>query len=139
MLAQIVVKEGASKKARGMFHRSVVQSVLLYGVETWTVALAMMKMLASFHNQVAKQITGILAKRVQGEWVHSPVAPALEACDLHSIQECVWGWQRTMEEYVHGTATCPQGMCVSAAAHWLLRDAAMVATGPHARWTGRSP
>ena len=35
MVARVLEKTGASKKTRGTFYKAVVQSVLLYGSETW--------------------------------------------------------------------------------------------------------
>ena len=70
MLVRILDKDGATNYAKGMFYRAIIQSVLLYGVETWTVTPAMMKVLESFHNRVARRLAGMMPYRDgQDEWV----------------------------------------------------------------------
>ena len=68
MIARILVREGASLRARGHFYKAVVQSVLLYGCETWTITATMMKVLDRFHHRVARRISGMVARLVDGEW-----------------------------------------------------------------------
>ena len=50
MVSRVLTKEGASTRARGMFYRAIVQSVLLCGCETWTITQGMLKALESFHH-----------------------------------------------------------------------------------------
>ena len=44
-LVRVLKRDGASPRAFGMFYKAVVQSVLLYGVETWTLTDKMIKVL----------------------------------------------------------------------------------------------
>jgi hypothetical protein len=39
-----------------MFYKSIVQSVLLYGCETWVLSDRMISTLRGFHHRVAKKI-----------------------------------------------------------------------------------
>ena len=50
MLSRLLERNGVPPKARGMFYQAVVQSVLLYGCETWTINDQMMKALEGFHH-----------------------------------------------------------------------------------------
>jgi hypothetical protein len=41
-----------------MFYKAVVQSVLLYGSETWVFPPKMLSKLEGFHKQIARRLTG---------------------------------------------------------------------------------
>lgn len=49
MLSRLLEKNGVSKKAKGMFHEAVVQSILLHGGKAWVATGSMMKALEGFH------------------------------------------------------------------------------------------
>ena len=50
-------------------YKTVAQSVLLYGSNSWVVTGEMLKVLTAFHHQAAQQITGMTEKRgACGEW-----------------------------------------------------------------------
>ena len=100
MLARILDKDGATFFAKGMFYRSVIQSVLLYGVETWTVTPAMMRVLESFHHRVARRISGMMAHRVGDDWVYPPIGEALRRVGLRPIRDYVRSRQASIEDYV---------------------------------------
>ncbi len=54
MIGRVLSSEGASPRAMGSFYKVVVQSVLLYGSESWVLSKAMMKKLKSFHKRRAR-------------------------------------------------------------------------------------
>ena len=54
---------GAKLQARGVMYNAVVQSVLLYGIESWVVTGKMLKVLKAFHHRLAQWITRMTAKR----------------------------------------------------------------------------
>jgi hypothetical protein len=71
-----------------MFYKAVVQSVLLYGSETWVVTPAILQVLQGFHHWIARQITGMRPRfcpRTE-TWSKPPIAEALEAADMKSIE-----------------------------------------------------
>ena len=70
MVSKVLMREGASPRVSGLFYKVVVQSVLLYGSESWVVTPAMLKVLSSFHHQVACQITNRMARKVNGNWYY---------------------------------------------------------------------
>jgi hypothetical protein len=53
----ILCRDGARPRVSAMFYKAVVQTVLLYGSETWCISGAMMSVLNGFHNRVARCIT----------------------------------------------------------------------------------
>jgi len=87
-VSRVLTRNGASPKMMGKFYTAVVQSVLLYGSETWVLSEKMRRMLEGFHNRCARQMT----KRFihpdlenDGEWIAPPVAATLEAAGLQPL------------------------------------------------------
>jgi len=88
MLARILTMEGAKPKIMGRFYLAVVQSVLLYGSETWVLTKSNYEILNSFHVAVARKIS-----RTQRRWnpetedwdLLTPAATALERAGLHPL------------------------------------------------------
>ena len=60
-IAHVLSRTGASPRTSSMFYKAVVQSVLLYGSETWTLSATMLKVLRGFHNRVARKLSGFMA------------------------------------------------------------------------------
>jgi hypothetical protein len=56
-IRRILCRDGARPRVSAMFYKAVVQTVLLYGSETWCISGAMMSVLNVFHNRVARCIT----------------------------------------------------------------------------------
>ena len=52
-LSRVLTAEGTSAKTRGYFYKAIVQAVLLYGSETWTLSESMLKQFESFLRRVA--------------------------------------------------------------------------------------
>ena len=53
---------GATVRAWVEMYKTVAQSVLLYGSNSWVVTREMLKVLTAFHHQAARQITEMMAK-----------------------------------------------------------------------------
>ena len=88
MLSRLLVREGADARVSGMFYKAVVQSVLLYGSETWVRSQAMDQVLAGFHHRVARRLSGRLPTRYyNGTWYYPPIEEALEAAGLYPMSE----------------------------------------------------
>ena len=71
-LSRILGREGATAQISGMFFKSLVQQVLLFGAETWVVTPRMEKALSGFLHGAARRLTGRQARRGRsGAW-HYP-------------------------------------------------------------------
>ena len=80
-----------------MFYKAIVQSVLLYGSETWAVTPQMLKILDSFHHRIARRITNTMPKQIaNGEWKYTPVEKALDGAGLHTIDHYIRHRQNTV-------------------------------------------
>ena len=56
-MTRILSREGAEPQVSGFFFKSVIQSVLLFGAETWIVNPCMGRVLGGFQDQVARRLT----------------------------------------------------------------------------------
>ena len=57
-LSWLLGREGSYERTSGMFYIAVVQSVLLYGLETWLVSLMIGKTMGGFQHQVIQRLMG---------------------------------------------------------------------------------
>ena len=69
---KILSREGVSLRVSKIFFKDVVQSVLLFGADTWVFKPHMGRVLGGFQYQVARQLTGQLPRwRSDGRWEYS--------------------------------------------------------------------
>jgi hypothetical protein len=57
-LNRVIAREGANPRSSAFFYKAVVQSVLLYGCETWTLDEALCCPLTNFHHSAVGSLTG---------------------------------------------------------------------------------
>ena len=70
LLTRILIREGADYKSPGQIYLTVVQSVLLYGSETWVLTPHMKRVLVGSHHRVTSRMTGRQPlKGWDGGWV----------------------------------------------------------------------
>ena len=68
-MTRILSREGARPQVSVFFFIAVVQSVLIFGEETWVVTPCMGRVMGGFQYQVEKQLTGQLPwRREYGKW-----------------------------------------------------------------------
>ena len=71
----MLTKTVAMVWARGMLHKAVAHTVLLYGSDGWVLTGAMLKVLEGFHHRSAQWIAVMTYWRAEGgEWDYPPVA-----------------------------------------------------------------
>ena len=99
-LVRVLKQDGASPRAFGMFYKAVVQSVLLYGVETWTITDPMLKALQGFHNRAARRIGNKMARLVNGEWFYPPLEEAFQEAGLFSIEMYIYRRQQSIAQHI---------------------------------------
>ena len=74
----MLVREGSDDWTLGMFYIAVVQSVILYGSETWFMFLHIGRTLGRFHNRVVRRLVGRQPKRrMDGTLGYPPLAEAM--------------------------------------------------------------
>ena len=89
-ISRVLRAENASASVCGMFYKATVQSVLLFGSETWLLSPATLKRLEGFHAKAARRMTGLLPKKAAGgSWKLPKTKTVLAAAGLHRIELCV--------------------------------------------------
>jgi hypothetical protein len=93
-ISRILLSEGAAPKVMATFYNTIVQSVLLYGAESWVLSKTVESKLKGFHRRCARYITGQHIRPndpddLDGEWTYPPTATVLEAAGLWPIQEYI--------------------------------------------------
>ena len=85
----------------GYFYKAVVQSVLLYGSESWVLTERMKGMLDTFHHKCARFIAQeYIHQDEHGEWHYPPSAAVLEKCGLQPLSEYIARRRETVTNYV---------------------------------------
>lgn len=100
MIGRIFAKKGANSKVMGSFYKTIIQSVLLYGSESWVISNHMMKSLRSFHRRCARFITGKhIYRDIYGDWYQPDSKEVLEKAGLWTIEEYIARRKETVMEY----------------------------------------
>ena len=77
-MTRIMVRKGADPRISGLFFKTIVQAVLLFGLETWFLIPCMERALVSFQHRVARHITGRqLGRQGEGVWDYPQLAEAM--------------------------------------------------------------
>jgi len=90
-ISRVLAREGADPGVSAMFYKAVVQSVLLYGCETWVVTPAVLRVLSGFHHRVARRLTGKRGRYLHHEdrWVYPPIDEVLQEAKMYSIEHYI--------------------------------------------------
>ena len=89
-MSRIISREGATPQVSGLFFKAVIQTVMLFGAETWVVNPHTGKALGGFQNQVARWLTGQLPRRkTDGKWRYTSAAAAKEVAGFLTMEEYV--------------------------------------------------
>jgi hypothetical protein len=74
-----------------MFYKATIQTVLLYGAETWVVNNDILQILTSFHHSVARRLTGRYPRPIADtdEWIHPDIQETLRIAGMFTITEYI--------------------------------------------------
>ena len=101
-IAHVLSRTGACPRISSIFYKAVIQSVLLYGSETWTLSATMLKALGGFHNHVARKLSGLWPTLIFRDqtWVYPPTVEVLEKAHLHPITHYLSARQNRLAESI---------------------------------------
>lgn len=86
----ILKLDTSSVRTMSSFYKAVVQSVMLYGAETWTISVTMKKILETFNNQVARNLTRTYIRpnvNDTSEWIYPDTEEVLSMENLKTLEE----------------------------------------------------
>lgn len=102
----ILKQETSSIKTMSSFYKAVVQSILLYGSETWVIDETMRNRLEAFHNQVARSLTKQYIRPdttdEDGEWIYPATSETLHKAFLRPLSEYIKVRKETLRNSVEG-------------------------------------
>jgi len=85
-IAKILTIDGASPRVMGYFYKAIIQTVLLYWSELWTLTGRMIGRLRGLHHQVARYITGRHIKELEdGTYFCPHMKEVLNAAGMETI------------------------------------------------------
>ena len=98
------VATGECAPTSAKFYKAIVQSVLLYGSETWVLSSAVMARLEGFHIRAAYRMAKehVPRRGANLQWVYPSSAVVLEECGMHTIQQYIDVRRETIAKYVVG-------------------------------------
>jgi len=100
-LSKLLAREGANCGIFGMFYKGVVQTVLLFGCESWTLTEAMWTVLKGFHHWAARRMANMMAYRGPGnKWIYPPLEEVLKKADLYTMEHYVNKRQQRIVDYI---------------------------------------
>ena len=73
----------------GIFYKATVQSVLLFGSETWALTPNTLKRSEGFHVNAARRMTGKMPVFAHGIWTYPKTSEILAAAGLRTIEHYV--------------------------------------------------
>ena len=94
--------ENAEPRVAANFYKAVVESVLLYGSETWNLNETVLARLEGFHIRAAYRMARKHKPRkgLFGNLIYPSTKDVLEECGLHSVKEYINTRHATIAMYV---------------------------------------
>ena len=87
----------------GHFYKAIVQAVLLYGSESWTLLESMLNRIKSFHSRVARYICGKHIRQLPDEtWEYPATEEVLRDAGLFPVAEYIRRRRETAWSYIAG-------------------------------------
>ena len=99
-IAAILKRQGANAEVMSRFYLCIVQAVLLYGSESWTVTKRNMKKLESFHNRAIRYMTGKHICKEGENWSYPDHDELKEKCKLFSLETYIERRRGTLYKYL---------------------------------------
>ena len=100
-LGMIIRREGPDPKVSSRFYRAVIKAVLLFGVETWVLFMAMEQKVEGTHTGFLRKITGKRVRRLPDVTRETPRAEAVrEAAGTQFSMKYIGRRQETVAQWV---------------------------------------
>ena len=100
-MAKILSREVERPRVYGFFFKAVVQSMLLFGVETWVVTPRMVQVLAGFQYQVVRRMTGQLTRWISdGICEYTSTEAIREEAGFDPMDTYIWRRNNTVVRYI---------------------------------------
>jgi hypothetical protein len=113
-LSHMIRAENASPRACSIFYKATVQSILLFGSETWNLSPSSLKLLEGFHIRAAWRMAGKRPMKLpNGTWTYPNSVQVLEDVGLKTVAHYIAvRWQHIANYIVNKPifTTCVDGV-----------------------------
>ena len=101
-ISRVLRRENAPPRVCGMFYVAVVQAVLLYGSETWTLGAATLRLLEGFQLRAAYRMAreNRPLRGQDGKWTYPQTADVLAEVGLRPVAEYIRRRRDTIAAWV---------------------------------------
>jgi hypothetical protein len=100
-LSRTIRSENASPHVCGVFYKSTVQSILLFGSETWTLSPVSLKSLEGFHIRATWRMEGKWPMKLpDGTWLYPKLAAVLDKVGLKTIAHYIGVQRQRIVSYI---------------------------------------
>jgi hypothetical protein len=101
MIQRVLARETASQRISAMFYKATIQTVLLYGSETWVITDEILRLLTAFHHSVARRITNRHPRPVPDtdEWIYPSIQETLRQAGMFTIEEYLQRRRKYLEQH----------------------------------------
>jgi hypothetical protein len=100
-LSHTIRAENASPRACGIFYKATVQSILLFGSETWNLSPVSLRCLEGFHLRAAWRMAGKRLKKLpDGTWTYPNSAAVLDKVGLKTTARYISMCRQHIVSYI---------------------------------------
>jgi hypothetical protein len=100
-ISRVLRAENAKPRVCRVFYKATVMSVVLFGSETWSLALGTLKRLDCFHHRAAWQMAGMRPlHNGEGNWTYPSNTRALKKVGLCTIEHYIGVRWQTISNYI---------------------------------------
>ena len=101
-IEKLLKRKEANAKIMGTFYKTIIQTLLLYGSETWVINNTNLQKLKSFHNKCARQMckNNIRYDPEKDVWHHPKTENVLKQCGLLPIEHYIQQRRNTLNHYI---------------------------------------
>jgi hypothetical protein len=96
-------KTHSNIKIMSIFYKVIVQTILLYGAESWVINKKVRDKLRNFHNRCARFITGRYITKENDTWIFPETTKTLQLAGLLTVDEYINNRKGTVLGYVKST------------------------------------
>ena len=103
-IGKIIKKKSLSNpRIMGIFYKVIVQTVLLYGAESWVLGTHARNKINSFHHRCSRFITGRHISLEGETWIYPSRVSTLAEADLLGVEDYIVSRKNTVREYAEST------------------------------------